>query len=65
MPPNQQVIHNQSSEFLDSLDVPAFVIVGWKKSDEEIEVVQCVKDMDPIEYAKGMGWALHQVMDDL
>ncbi len=61
----QEAIHSQCQQFLEKLDAPAFIIIGWKKADEEVEVLQCVKNMHAVEYVKGMVWAMHEVTEKL
>jgi hypothetical protein len=50
---------------VEALQTPAFVIIGWRKDDGEVDVVQCVKDMSVAEYFKGMTWATNEVAKEI
>lgn len=64
-PPSEQAVQTQCQQFIDSLQAPAFIIIGWRKPDDEVDVVQCVKDMNAVEYFKSMSWAIHEVMKEV
>ena len=65
MTPMQQDVRVQCEQFINSLERPAFIVIAWKKNEDEVDIVQCVNQMDPDEYFKGMTWAMHEVMDEL
>ncbi len=52
-------IQRKCEAFLKELNVPAFIVFGWKKSDEEFGVVSSYHEMPPNAAIKGMSWALH------
>jgi hypothetical protein len=61
MPPDhdRDIVSDQCAKFLEALDRPGFIILGWKKEDGTVEVVQSLQDMTPVEYFGGVSWAMH------
>jgi hypothetical protein len=62
---SREQVQKQCDAFLSSLGKPAFMIFGWKKEDGTVDIVQLVRDMNPVEYVKGVSWAMHEVTKQL
>ncbi len=62
---NSEQVKKQCQDFLDTLGVPGFIILGWKQPDNTFEVVQSMKEMNPVAYTKGVVWALNEATKNL
>jgi len=56
---NQEEVQKKIEAFLAELDVPSFIVFGWKKTDKEFGVVSSHHNMPPNAAIKGMSWALN------
>jgi hypothetical protein len=56
---DQQDIQKKCEALLQELEVPSFVVFGWKKNDKEFGVVSSQHQMPPNAAIKGMSWALN------
>ncbi len=56
---NNDDIQKKCEEFLASLNIPGFIIFGWKKDDDSFGVVQSYKDVPVNAAIKGISWALN------
>ena len=61
MPPDhdRDLVGAQCEKFLETLGGPGFIILGWKKEDVTLDVVQSLASMSPGEYFKGVSWAMN------
>ncbi len=55
----QKDIEKKCQEFLKQLDVPGFIVFGWKKKDDQFGVVSSYHEMPKNVAIKSMSWALH------
>jgi len=51
-------IQRKCDEFLRQLDVPGFIVFGWKKSEEEFGLVSSYHEVPLNAAIKGLSWAL-------
>lgn len=56
---DQDEVQQKVEAFLKELDVPSFIVFGWKKTDTEFGVVSSHHEMPPNAAIKGMSWALN------
>ena len=56
---DQEEVQQKIEAFLAELDVPSFIVFGWKKTDKEFGVVSSHHNMPPNAAIKGMSWALN------
>lgn len=63
--PGKHAAAERCADFLDELATPSFIVFGYKKPDGSIEVIQSVKDLHPMEYAKAMSWAQNEILENL
>ncbi|MEK7218671.1 MAG: hypothetical protein AAB728_04370 [Patescibacteria group bacterium] len=61
---SREQVQAHSQQFARQLG-NAFIIIGWKKPDGSVDVVQTVHEMNPIEYVKAATWALNEVTSKL
>lgn len=52
-------VQKKIEEFLASLNIPGFIIFGWKKDDDSFGIVQSYKDVPVNAAIKGISWALN------
>ena len=62
---SREEVQKQCDAFLKSLGTPAFMIFGWKQADGTADIVQIVHEMNPVEYVKGVSWAMNEVTKQL
>jgi hypothetical protein len=58
---DKQALQDQCNQFLQQLPRGGFLLLGIQKEDGTIDVVQTLKDMNPVAYVKGVSWALNDV----
>lgn len=56
-------IQQKCEALLRELNVPSFVVFGWRKNDTEFGVVSSYHDMPANAAVKGMSWALHDYIN--
>lgn len=52
-------IQKKCEAFLKELNVPSFIVFGWKKSEKEFGVVSSYHEMPSPAAIKAMTWALN------
>lgn len=52
-------IQKKCEQFLKSLDVPGFIIFGWKKDEQEFGLVSSYHEVPANAAIKGLSWALN------
>lgn len=55
-------IQKKCEAFLRELNVPSFIVFGWKKQDKEFGVVSALHEIPPNAAIKGMSWALNDAI---
>ena len=62
-PMSQEEIQAKVEAFLQSLNVPAFIVFGWKKNAKEFGFVSSHHQMPTPVAIKGMSWALNDFIN--
>lgn len=57
-PLNNDEIQKKCEAFLQSLNIPGFIVFGWQKDDQQFGVVSSFHEMPVNAAVKGMTWAL-------
>ena len=60
---DQEEVQKKVEAFLKELDVPSFVVFGWKKTESEFGVVSSHHEIPPNAAIKGMSWALNDFIN--
>tara|TARA_Y100000310_G_scaffold257531_1_gene265620 strand:+ start:370 stop:564 length:195 start_codon:yes stop_codon:yes gene_type:complete len=56
---DQAEVQAKVEAFLKELNVPAFIVFGWKKTEKEFGIVSSHHEIPPNAAIKGMSWALN------
>lgn len=56
-------IQKKCEAFLKELGVPAFLVFGWRKKENEFGVVSSYHQIPKDAAMKGMTWALHDFVN--
>ncbi len=59
------LIQKQCEEFLKSIDVPAFVVIGFQTDKENTQMVYSLKDMPLKGFVKGLTHILNDLISKL
>ena len=59
------VIQKQCEEFLKSIDVPAFVVIGFQTDKENTQMVYSMKDMPLKGFVKGITHTLNDLISKI
>ncbi|MBT4119943.1 MAG: hypothetical protein HOG89_00615 [Candidatus Peribacter sp.] len=60
---DQEEVQKKVEAFLQELNVPSFVVFGWKKTESEFGVVSSHHEIPPNAAIKGMSWALNDFIN--
>ena len=60
---DQEEVQKKVEAFLQELNVPSFVVFGWKKTESEFGVVSSHHEIPPDAAIKGMSWALNDFIN--
>lgn len=60
---DQEDVQKKVEAFLQSLDVPSFIVFGYKKTEKEFGVVSSHHQMPPNAAIKGLSWALNDFIN--
>lgn len=61
--PTDATIQKKVEEFLKNLDVPGFIVFGYKKSDATFQIVSSYNQMPKIAAIKGLSKVLNEFID--
>ena len=59
------VIQKQCEEFLKSIDVPAFVVIGFQTDKDNTQMVYSMKDMPLKGFVKGITHTLNDLISKI
>lgn len=62
---NRQQVAKQCADFLHTIGTPGFIVMGWKKPDGTIDMVQSLKGISLGEFSTGIGWSLQEAAKNL
>jgi hypothetical protein len=60
---NDAVIQKKVEEFLKALGIPGFIVFGYKKDDQNFQIVSSYNKMPKIAAVKGLSKVLHEFVE--
>lgn len=60
---DQEAVQKKIESFLKELDVPSFIVFGWKKGEKEFGVVSSHHEIPANAAIKGMSWAMNDFIN--
>lgn len=64
-PMDQQELQKRVEAFLQELNIPSFIVFGFKKNEKEFGFISSYRQMPPNVAIKGLTWALHDFVNKL
>ena len=62
---DQADIQKRIEAFLKELDIPSFIVFGWKKTEKDFGIVWSQHKTPPEVAIKGLSWALNDIINRL